>query len=152
LPIDGLTLMASAYRTQVQTLATGTVFNEDRAIVSAGYLADGWDVKAEYGMHKFLGVKSDAWYVQGAYDLSTHWKPYVRHDFVVTNRSERGDPSFQQSVWVAGVGYRVNDAIGLKLENHFNNGYGLPVAEGSVAAGAGRKSWNLALVSADFQF
>ncbi len=72
-PIEGVTLMGSACRTQVQTLATGTMSNEDAS-------------------------------------------------------------------------------LGLKLENHFNSGYALPVAEGSVAAGSGRKSWNLALVSADFQF
>ena len=151
-PIDGVTLMGSAYRTEVQTLATGTMSNEDRAILSAGYLAHDWDVKAEYGVHKMLGVTSDAWYVQAAYAVTEHWKPYVRHDFVVTDRALRGDPSYQQSTWVAGLNYRVNDALGLKLENHFNSGYGLPVAEGSVAAGAGTKVWNLTLVSADFQF
>ena len=151
-PIDGVTLMGSAYRTQVQTLADGTMSNEDRAIVSAGYVANRWDVKAEYGVHKFLGVTSDAWYVQAAYAVSDHWTPYARHDFIVTDRAQRGDPSFQQSTWVAGLGYRVNSALGLKLENHFNSGYGLPVAEGSVVAGSGTRSWNLLLVSADFQF
>ena len=151
-PLDGLTFMASAYRTQVQTLATGAISNEDRGILSVGYLADAWDIKAEYGARKVLGVTSDAWYVQGAYALSEHWKPYVRHDYVVTDRRLRGDPSYQQSAWVAGVGYRINDALGLKLENHFNSGYGLPVAEGSVLPGTGTKAWNLLLVAADFQF
>ena len=151
-PLDGLTFMASAYRTQVETLASGTMSNEDRGILSVGYLADAWDLKAEYGAHKFLGVTSDAWYVQGAYALTPHWKPYVRHDYVVTDRHLRGDPSYEQSTWVAGINYRINDALGLKLENHFNSGYGLPVAEGSVAPGSGKKAWNLMLVSVDFQF
>ena len=109
-------------------------------------------MKTEYATHKLQGVKSDAWYVQGAYALSEHWKPYLRRDFVTTDRSQQSNPSYRQSTWVTGVGYRVNNSIGLKLENHFNNGYALPVAEGSVAPGAGTKSWNLLLVAADFQF
>ena len=151
-PIEGVTLMGSAYRTQVQILATGGMTNEDRGIASIGYLSDAWDVKAEYGAHRFMGVRSDAWYVQAAYALSESWKPYARYDSAVLDRSQRSDPSFSQTTWVAGVGYRVNSNIGLKLENHFNRGYGLPVAEGSVAPGAGTRSWNLTLLAADFQF
>jgi len=151
-PLDGVTFMVSALRTQVQSLATGTLSDEDRGILSAGYLANAWDIKAEYAAHKLLGVTSDAWYVQGAYALTEHWKPYVRHDYVVTDRRLRGDPSYEESTWVAGINYRINDSLGLKLENHFNNGYGLPVAEGSVTPGNGKKAWNLMLVSADFQF
>ena len=151
-PIEGVTLMGSAFRTQVQILATGTMVNEDRGIASIGYLSDAWDVKAEYGVHRFMGTRSDAWYVQAAYALSESWKPYARYDSVVTDRSQRSDPSFSQTTWVAGIGYRVNGSLGLKLENHFNRGYGLPVAEGSVAPGAGTRSWNLTLLAADFQF
>lgn len=151
-PLDGLTVMGSAYRTQVQVLATGAMVNEDRGIASIGYLNDAWDVKAEYGLHRFMGVKSSAWYVQGAYALSESWKPYVRYDSAVTDRSQRSDPSFAQTTWVAGIGYRVNAATGLKLENHFNRGYALPVAEGSVLPGAGKRTWNLLVLAADFQF
>jgi hypothetical protein len=151
-PIDGLTVMGSGYRTQVQTLATGTMSNEDRVIASIGYATDALDLKAEYGIHHLFGVKSDAWYVQGAYALSDSWKPYVRYDSVVLDSTRRGDASYYQDTWVGGVGYRVDRAIGLKVENHFNRGYGLPVVDGSIAAGAGHRSWNLLVLAADFQF
>ena len=151
-PIEGLTLMGSGYRTQVQVLATGKSVNEDRGIASIGYASDAWDVKAEYGVHRFMGVKSDAWYVQAAYTVSAGLQPYVRYDSIVTDRAQRSDPSYNQTTWVAGVGYHVNPAIGLKLENHFNRGYALPVGTGEVAPGAGTRSWNLTVLAADFQF
>lgn len=151
-PLDGLTVMASAYRTQVETLTTGSMSNETRFIGSIGYLSDAWDLKAEYAAHRFMGVNSAAWYAQAAYTLTDHWKPYVRYDVALLDRSRRQDPSFYQDTAVAGVGYRVNSSIGLKLENHFNRGYGLPVAEGSVMPGAGTRTWNLTVLAADFQF
>ena len=151
-PLEGLTIMGSAYRTEVQVFETGHMVNEDRGIASICYLSDAWDVKAEYGVHRFMGTRSDAWYVQGAYMLTEHWRPYVRYDSVVTDRSQRADPAYSQTTWVAGIGYRINSALGLKLENHANRGYALPVAEGSVAPGAGTRSWNLLVLAADFQF
>ena len=90
--------------------------------------------------------------MQAAYSLTDHWKPYLRYDAAVLDRSQRKDPSFYQNTAAAGVAYRVNAAIGLKLENHFNHGYALPVAEGSVAPGAGTRTWNLTVLAADFQF
>ncbi len=150
--LEGLTVMGSAYQTQVQLLATGRMINEDRAIASIGYLSDAWDVKAEYAVHRFAGVKSDVWYLQAAYSLSERLKPYARYDAAVTDRSQHADPSYYQNTWVAGIGYSVSPGIGLKLENHFNRGYALPVAEGSVAPGAGTRSWNLTVLAADFQF
>jgi len=77
-PIDGLRFMASGYRTQVQTLADGSTSNEDRAILSAEYTPDRWDLKAEFASHKFLGVRSSAYYVQGAYSVTEKWTPYLR--------------------------------------------------------------------------
>ena len=151
-PVSGLTVMVSGYRTQVQRLADGSMVNEDRGILSAGFANDAWDVKAEYAKHKFAGVDSHAWYVQGGYALTSKWKPYARYDYVNTDQSHPNDPAFQQKTWVAGVGYRLDDSIGLKLESHFNHGYALPVAEGSVAAGAGTRSWNLVVLAADFAF
>ena len=151
-PVEGLTVMGSAYRTQVQELATGSMVNETRAIASVGYLDDAWDVKAEYAVHRFMGVNSDAWYAQAAYAIGDRWKPYVRYDVAVLDRAQRQDPSYRQATTVLGVGYRVNSSIGLKLENHANRGYGLPVAEGSVAPGAGARTWNLTVLAADFQF
>jgi len=151
-PIDGLRLILSGYRTQVEKLADHTMSNEDRAIVSAEFVRDAWDLKAEYGTHKFVGVSSYAYYVQGAYTVAEKWTPYVRYDYVTTDKSQRKDSSFSQKTVAVGLGYKVGANIGLKVENHFNNGYALPVASGEVAQGAGTRKWNLFFAAADFAF
>ena len=151
-PVDGLTLMLSGYRTQVEVLATGRMVNEDRTIASAGYQAGAWDVKAEAGVHHFMGVNSRAWYLQAAYAATDRIKPYVRYDAVVTDTQQRQDPSYFQNTWVAGVGLQVSPAIGLRLENHFNRGYALPVGTGEVDPGTGTRNWNLTVLAANFQF
>jgi hypothetical protein len=151
-PIDGLTFMASGFRTQVELLGTGSTINEDRLIGSVGYVNDRWDVKSEYATHRFDGVRSSAWYVQGGYALDDHWKPYVRYDSAVLDKGQRDDPSFYQKDWVAGIGYQANSNIGLRLENHFNRGYGMPVADGDVPAGEGTRAWNLTVLAVNFQF
>jgi len=151
-PVDGLRFMLSGYRTQVELLADHSLSTEDRTIVSAEFVRDGWDVKAEYGSHKFVGVSSLAYYAQGAYTVAEKWTPYVRYDYVTTDKSQRQDPAFEQKTVAVGLGYKLGSNIGLKIENHFNRGYALPVASGEVEAGAGSRKWNLLLVAADFAF
>ncbi len=151
-PVDGLRLMASAYRTQVQTLADSSMSNEDRAILSAEFVRDNWDLKAEYATHKFFGVSSKGYYVQGAYAVNDKWTPYLRYDNVTLDKSQSSDPSLYQSTVALGLGYKLGKGIGMRVENHFNRGYGLPVAGGEVAAGAGAKKWNLLAAEINFQF
>ena len=151
-PIDGLRFMLSGYRTQVQTLADNTMSNEDREIVSAEFVRDAWDLKAEYANHKFVGVPSYWYYVQAGYAVTEKWKPYARYDFVTTDKALRQDPSHYQKTFVVGVGYKLGANIGLKIENHFNRGYALPVASEEVVAGAGSLKWNHLVVAADFAF
>lgn len=151
-PFDGLRFMLSGYRTQVQALPDNTMTNEDRVIASTEFVRDAIDLKAEYGKHKFFGVSSYAYYVQAGYTVAAKWTPYVRYDYVTTDQSQRQDPSFQQKTFVAGVGYKLAPNIGLKFENHFNQGYALPVASGEVLAGAGTNKWNLFVAAADFAF
>jgi hypothetical protein len=151
-PFDGLSLMLSAYRTQVEALIDNSMTNEDRAIVSAELVRNGWDLKTEYATHKFFGVSSHGYYVQAAYAVSDKVKPYARYDYVTTDKAQRQDESFYQQTFVAGIGYKLAPNIGLKIENHFNRGYALPVASGEVIAGAGSRRWNLLVAAADFAF
>jgi hypothetical protein len=151
-PIDGLKLMASAYRTQVETLATAAMSSEDRAILSFEFARDNWELKSEYATHKFLGVSSSGYYIQGGYTVADKWTPYVRYDHVTLDKGQSGDPSFYQKTVALGVGYKLGKNIGLKIENHFNNGYALPVASGEVAVGAGAKKWDLFTAEVNFQF
>ena len=151
-PVDGLRFMLSAYRTQVELLADKSMSNEDRAIVGAEFARGSWELKSEYAKHKFFGVDSAAWYVQGGYTFNDKWTPYVRYDYVTTDKSQRSDPSYYQRTGVLGLGYKLSGNIGLKVENHFNRGYALPVASGEVTAGAGAHNWNLFVAAMDFAF
>lgn len=151
-PLDGLKLMVSGYRTQVENLADRSMSNETRVILGAEFARENWDLKAEVANHNFMGVKSLAYYAQGGYTFDSKWTPYARYDFVTTDRSRRSDPSYYQRTGVLGVGYKIDSNIGLKIENHFNRGYALPVATGEVTEGTGSRHWNLLVVTVDFLF
>jgi len=68
-----------------------------------------------------------------------------------TRRSAR-TLRFEQKAFVLGAGYKLDANIGLKVENHFNRGYALPVASAKWPPVPGAKNWNLFLVAADFAF
>jgi len=151
-PVDGLRFMLSAYRTQVQTLADNSMSNEDRTIAGAEFVREAIDIKAEFAKHKFLGVNSSGYYVQAGYAVGEKWKPDVRFDAVTTDKAQRQDDGFRQKTFVVGAGYKLGPNIGLKIENHFNHGYALPVASGEVLAADAKKKWNLLVAAADFAF
>jgi hypothetical protein len=164
-PVDGLRLLLSLNRTNVEALdtqggtvepgiPTGDVSNEDRAILSVDYVRDMFDVKAEFMKHKFPleGVNSSAGYLQVGYKVTDKLMPYARYDNVTMDKNAKSDPSYYQKTVVVGVGYKFDSNIGFRLENHFNHGYALPVAEGDVAAGAGKKDWNMFIASINFIF
>ncbi len=151
-PIEGLKFMVSAYRVQVETVATGAMSNEDRGILSAEFARDNWEFKSEYAGHKFLGVSSSGYYLQGGYTVANKWTPYIRYDHVTLDKAQKNDPSYYQSTVAVGLGYKLGKDIGLKIENHFNSGYGLPVGTGEVEAGKGSKKWNLFTAEVNFQF
>ncbi len=151
-PIEGLRFMVSGYRTQVQLLADNSMTNEDRTILSADYANNGWDVKAEYAVHKFVGVKSHGYYVQVGRRVAEKWLPFVRYDYVTTDSAQSNDPSFYQKTLAVGVTYQLLSNVNLRVENHFNRGYALPVVSEEVVAGAGRNNWNMFLVGVNFAF
>lgn len=156
-PVDGLTLMLSAYRTRVEILADKAMTNEDRAIASIGYTRDNWDLKAEYAWHKsalhaagdnIIGI---AWYVQGGYTVGA-WTPFVRYDDLTMDQTQRADPSYRQRTLALGLGYQVAPNIGLRIENHVNRGYAASVASGETVAGAGERRWNMFVAAVNFKF
>jgi hypothetical protein len=144
--------MISGYKTQVELLATRQLVNEWRTIYSVDFVRSNWDVKAEAGHHTFLGVSSTAYYIQAGYTLGDKWMPFARYDNVVTDTSLRGNDSFTQKIVVLGLNYKIQPNISLRIENHFNRGYALPVASGEVPVNAGTRSWDLLVAGVHFMF
>jgi hypothetical protein len=162
-PIDGLRFMISAARVRDETLLTHALTNEDRLLLSGEYVTDRLDIKAEYGLHTDgsavvsadgtpLGVRGEAYYAQFGYHLSGKWEPYVRYDYATTNTNHDDDPSYYQETIVAGIGYQLSRNFIVRVEDHLNHGYALPVASGEVAAGRGKIEWNLTLAGVTFAF
>lgn len=157
-PVDGLDLMLSGYRTRVELLDTHAMTNEDRLIVGAEYLRGPWDLKTEYAWHKAAlhepgsSIVGSAWYVQAGYTIREKWTPFVRYDAVVTDRSQAGDPSYQQRTLACGLTYRLTPEIALRIEAHRNRGYALPVSSGEVEPGAGQRRWSQYVAALNFAF
>jgi len=154
-PLPGLRVMASAYRSSVQdaTDPLNPVPVSQRAwILSGEYKTETIDLKSEYGASKSGDAQRNAWYVQGGYNLSESWQPFVRYDQLVTDKAQKSDPSYYQKSVVLGLNYKVSSSLSIRAENHFNRGYALPVASENVAAGSGKTSWNFMTASVNFIF
>jgi hypothetical protein len=108
-------------------------------------------VKSEYGKHTFFGVDSNAWYVQAGRGFGK-WMPFARYDEVTTDEDLRSSDSFHQQIFVVGVGYRLESNVSLRVEDHFNRGYALPVASEEVVVDEGKRNWNLFVVGVHFMF
>ena len=151
-PLDGLKLMATAFRIQIEILADHSMQKEDHGVLSLDYLNRGFDIKSEYAKHTFQEEKKTLWYLQAGYTLAGKWTPYVRYDSLSTQDSQDADPSSYQKTVAIGLGYRISSNFGMRVEDHLNRGYALPVASGEIATGAGRKNWNLFVASVNFIF
>jgi hypothetical protein len=151
-PINGLRFMLSGYRTQVETLATRELTNEDRVIGSIDFVRDDWDVKSEYGTHKLLGVSANAYYVQVGRTVAQKWMPFFRYDRVNLDGNLTGSDSFSQKIVVFGVNYKLLSNVSVRVEDHLNRGYALPVASGEVLPDQGQRTWNLLVAGIHFVF
>ncbi len=150
-PIDGLRVMLSGYTTQVEILATAALVDEHRFIASVDYTPGAWDIKSEYGEHSFQSVTGQAWYAQFGRTFGK-WMPFARYDYVTTDKAQKSSDSFSQKIVVVGLNYKLESNVSLRLEDHFNHGYALPVASDEVAAGAGKREWNLLVLGVHFMF
>jgi hypothetical protein len=151
-PIDGLRFMLSGYRSHVEILATRPLTNEDRLIGSIDFVRADWDIKSEYGTHKFLGVSSNAWYFQVGRTVAQKWMPFFRYDHVDLDKESQSTDSATQKILVFGVNYKLLSNVSIRFEDHFNRGYALPVASGEVPAGQGDRTWNLFVAGVHFMF
>jgi predicted porin len=153
-PVDGLKFMASAYNNKQEDTAEAKKATKKAWVLSADYANNNWDLKAEYANldNGLESTKAKTYYVQAGYTFAEKWTPYVRYDYITTDKTQSSDPSFYQKTTSLGVGYKVNDSISVRVENHWNRGYALPVASGEVAAGAGETDWKMFAASVNFIF
>lgn len=153
-PLEGLRFMASAYRNKQEDTLTATTGTSRAWLLSGDYTNNNWDLKAEYASvnHGLEGTKAKSYYTQAGYTFMEKWTPYVRFDYITTDKTQRSDPSFYQKTITLGVGYKLNNSVSLRLENHWNRGYALPVAAAEVAAGIGKPDWNMLAASVQFIF
>jgi hypothetical protein len=161
-PVDGLRLLASFNENKtLSTADNGQTPNqaglETRWMLSADYVTDAVDLKAEYNHHKYPGLSgfsdevSSAWYVQAGLPVGD-WTPYTRFDDAVTDRSQSSNPSYYQRTVVIGINRKITRNINFRIEDEFNHGYALPVASGETLAGAGRVNWQLYAAQINFLF
>ncbi|MHB1290875.1 MAG: porin, partial [Sulfuricella sp.] len=153
-PVDGLRFMVSVYNNKKENISTSEKGAVKTWILSADYTSNDWDLKAEYAdlNNGLEGEKAKTWYAQAGYTFAEKWTPFVRYDYITTDVAEKTDPAHYQKAKVLGLNYKINNSIAVRLENHWNNGYALPVASREVAAGTGKKDWNMLAASISFIF
>lgn len=151
-PVEGLSVMASAYDSELAMKDTGERGHKRVAVLSLDHVRGDLDLKAEYGRRTAFGESAETWYGQAAYTFGDKWTPYLRYDCVTTDSANRADPSFYQRSAVLGLGYKFSANVGLRLETHINHGYAMPVASGEVEAGAGETDWSMTAFSLNFFF
>jgi hypothetical protein len=161
-PVEGLRLLASGYDTKTQTSnlfgqTPGVAGNESLYILSADYTTEALDIKSEYAHHHFPaleatpGLTSRAWYLQAGYHLGA-WTPYVRYDSVTADTAHSADPSYYQHTFMLGIDRLLAPNLHVRVEDHLNHGYALPVFAGDIAAGTGKVDWSLLAVQINYMF
>lgn len=154
-PIDGLTLIVS-----------GASFNEETATVpvtrvpqmvmigSIDYVNYGFDLKAEYAEKKlrYEDRTVRSYYLQAGYTFFDKLIPYARYDVLYSDTHRTSDPSLFQKDATIGLGYKINEYLKVKAEEHFISGYDVPVESGEVVAGTGQDHWKLFVAGVDFVF
>jgi hypothetical protein len=171
-PLDGLRFMVSGWDSQTEdnTLVPSTtipplgpIAKEYRAMLSAEYVSDRFDIKGEHNHHGTPttsdgpGASTNAWYVQGGYKMGS-WTPYARFDYFIGDQSMPSDPTSYQKDWVLGVNYKINENVNARIEDHVIHGYGLAVANQDMIDPTtslpvtGQTNWNLVAAEVNFIF
>jgi len=150
-PMPGLEFMASIYQSGIEQ-ETGESDDIQTLAFSVGYKPDDLDLKFEVANKNVFEETIFSYYGQAAYAINDFWTPYVRYDYITTNKDKSSDPAFYQRSAVLGIGYRINEYFGIRMEHHFNSGYGLAVVSGEVATGTGEKNWSMTAISLNFIF
>lgn len=167
-PVEGLRVMASAYNSQMDLVTSVTPFatmtitttasgSKKVTVYSVDYLANNLDLKAEYAKRSFFDMNgmeqlSSTYYTQAGYTFADKWTPFARFDYINTDKAQKNDPSYYQRSKVLGLNYRINDGLSVRMENHWNKGYALPVASMSVMPGTGVDTWKMFVAGLVFIF
>lgn len=164
-PIEGLSFRGSVYharldrrRGRAEEIETefeaeeGTRLPKRARAVGLRYVQDHIDVQAELARGFLYDHRVSTWYVQAAIPLADHWKAAARIERIVTDTRQRGDDAFQEQRLVLGIAYTINNYFGLRLEQQFHRGYGIPVVHETLEAGTGRHSWKSTVLSINYQF
>lgn len=151
-PVEGLSLRASAFAGRLTPSSADERRSKRGWAASARYTHEAVDLQAEVA-RAFLYERSiSTWYVQAARDLGERWQAVARLERIATDTAQRGDDAFEERRWVVGAAYRINEHFGLRLEQQFHRGYGIPVVHETLEAGAGRHRWTSTVLSANYQF
>jgi hypothetical protein len=153
-PFNGLSFMLSAYRNNHQTIATLAQGAQKFLMFSVDYNNNDWNIKSEYANvdNELNNIKGKSYYLQAGYTFAEKWTPYARYDYITTDNDQSADPSYYQNSNTLGLGYKINNSINMRVENHWNKGYAMPVASTEVTAGAGKTDWNMFAASVNFIF
>lgn len=153
-PLEGLSLMGSGYTSRAEDTENGvaTTGRNNLWMGSVDYRAHDVDLKAEFAASKLFDRKGYGYYVQGGYTLFDKVTPFVRYDYLTSDKEQKSDPAFYQKDFTFGVGYKFNSFLAAKIEDHIVRGYALPVVTGEIGAGRGDTNWNLFAASLNFIF
>ncbi len=167
-PFEGLSLRGSVYSARLSRNKENALEDKDilehtqedtrqrkRAWAVAVHYLPGQghvDVQAELARGFLYDHRVSTWYVQAAVPLADHWKAAARFERIVTDTSQRGDDAFQERRLVLGIAYTIKEHFGLRIEQQFHRGYGIPVVHETLEAGTGRPSWKSTVLSINYQF
>ena len=151
-PIEGLAVGASAFAGRLTPDTADARKSKRGWAASARYRYEAVDIQAELARGFLYERRVATWYLQAAHDVGERWQTFVRIERIDTDTARRGDDAFQEQRWALGAAYRINEHFGIRLEQQFHRGYGIPVLNETVEAGAGRHRWRSTLLSANYQF
>ena len=160
MPLEGLKLMGSfaGFKEEVIDTTTGAdVFPEgkERIVVgSASFEHGGIEINAEYAKKKNIEGDLLSYYAEAGYHFFEKLTPYVRYDYIrrADDGIDKTDPSNYQKEYVFGVGYKINPYFAVKVEEHWIEGYLLPIVTEEAEAGLGEKKWNMLSAGINFMF
>jgi hypothetical protein len=150
-PIDGLKFVLTYNNTTYEVVADQSMHQEPREIASVSYVNDSFDIKSEYVYHR-KDVTRKLGYIQIGYHINDKWTPYLRYDYATLDDAQKSDPSYYQKTSMVGIAYKITPNMDVRVESHFNHGYGLPVASEEVNPGAGKTNWNMFVAGVNFMF
>lgn len=159
-PLKGLRLMGSyaAFSEEQFDAATGLPLfpegHEKLLMGSIDFVKGGADLQAEYARKEGIDEDLLSYYVQAGYTFGEKFTPFVRYDYIESkeNGCSSSDPSCYQKDISAGIRYNVNSYFAIKAEEHWMDGFLLPLETGEVNPADAEKKWNMFVAGINFMF